>query len=296
LRLFAGLSALLFLAITIPPGEAASSSLPDNVWSGEPTKPQNGLPDGHYALYRDDGQIVAAWYGSPTRRYRHGILGDAIEAGSLHVAVKNGGTYELTLPEIEVFEDRTPRIVDLDGDGAVEIITIRAYLDAGASVAIFGLRDGRLVELAATAPIGIPNRWLNIAGIADYAGRGKPQIAYVETPHIGGTLYFVEWQGRSLAPIASVAGFSNHKIGAREQDLSADLDFNGDGKTDIVVPSNDRRTLRVVGLRNGRAEELHRATFRSPVKSAKRSGNSSSTGCVQMLLEDRKVAEVCPSG
>ncbi|MET1411059.1 hypothetical protein ABVF61_02270 [Roseibium sp. HPY-6] len=268
--------------------------MPDKVWAGGRAQPDGGLPDGSFAVYKPGKpDAVAAWYGSPTRRYGHGILGDAIEAGSLHVATRNGDTYTLTLPDSEVFEDRTPRIVDLDNDGRFEVVTIRAYLNAGASVALFGLRGGKLVELASTPAIGTPNRWLNIAGIADYAGRGKPQIAYVETPHIGGTLHFVEWRGNRLAPVASIRGFSNHRIGAREQELTADIDYDGNGRPDIAVPANNRAKLRIIGIREGRAVELHAETFPAAIKTSKRPAPGSNAKCVQMVLETGKSVEVC---
>ncbi|WP_299481080.1 hypothetical protein [uncultured Roseibium sp.] len=203
------------------------------------------------------------------------------------------GTYSLTLPVSEVFEDRTPRIVDLDNDGRIEVITIRAYLNAGASVALFGIRDGKLVELASTPAIGTPNRWLNIAGIADYAGRSIPQIAYVETPHIGGTLHFVEWRGNSLAPLASMRGFSNHRIGAREQELTADIDFDGNGQRDIAVPANDRATLRIIGIQDGRPVELHSQTFPAAIKTSKPPSPGSDAKCIQMILETGKTVEIC---
>ncbi|MEO0980049.1 MAG: hypothetical protein AAFY24_22485, partial [Pseudomonadota bacterium] len=279
--------ACLFL-LSLP---SSASNIPDRVWAGAEKRPAEGLPDGTYAIHNPGTKdTVVAWYGTPTRRYRHAILGDDVEAGSLHVALRDGRMFEFHLPQSEVFEDRTPRINDLDGDGRFEVITIRSFADAGGSVAIYGLRGGKLVELASTDPIGRTNRWLNIAGIADYAGRGKPQIAYVETPHIGGTLFFVEWRGKALVPIASIAGFSNHRIGAREQDLSADIDFNADGRPDIAVPSNDRRTLRVVGIMDGRAKELHQVRFAADVKSRR----PTTGGCVEMRLTSGKSGRLCP--
>lgn len=278
------------LVVTVIPTKA--SNVPKDVWTGAEKRPAGGLPDGTYAVHKPGADDAAvAWYGTPTRRYRHAILGDDIEAGSLHVALRDGRTFDFHLPESEVFEDRTPRITDLDGDGRFEVITIRSFAHAGGSVAIYGLRDGTLVELAATDPIGRANRWLNIAGIADYAGLGSPQIAYVETPHIGGTLFFVEWRGKALVPIASLSGFSNHRIGAREQDLSADIDFNADGRPDIAVPSNDRQTLRVIGIEEGRARELHKVRFPAEVKSRQPSSGS----CVDMTLRNGQTGQVCPA-
>lgn len=74
------------------------------------------LPAGGIAEAKGNGP-VRAWYEKPTKRYDHGVLGDAIEAGSLVVFDNAGRKYEVVLPETFVFEDITPRIADLDGDG-----------------------------------------------------------------------------------------------------------------------------------------------------------------------------------
>ncbi|QPC95946.1 hypothetical protein [Mesorhizobium sp. INR15] len=67
---------------------------------------------------------VRAWYGRPTIRYAHGVLGDAIEAGSL-IAIDEGGRRdELVVPQTQVFEDITARLADLDGDGHNEVVAI----------------------------------------------------------------------------------------------------------------------------------------------------------------------------
>ncbi|WP_299481083.1 hypothetical protein [uncultured Roseibium sp.] len=77
----------VFALVALP---AAAEELPEAVWAGSSARPEGGLPDGKFAVYRPGRpDAVAAWYGSPTRRYGHGILGDAIEAGSLHVAMRN---------------------------------------------------------------------------------------------------------------------------------------------------------------------------------------------------------------
>jgi hypothetical protein len=117
----------------------------------------------------------------------------------LRVRLAGGTPERVVLPDSEVFEDRTPRLADLDGDGRTEIITIRASLRQGGSVAVYGVRGEQIVELGATPFIGRSNRWLNIAGIADFLGRGDLQIAFVETPHIGGTLKLATFRWRRHA-------------------------------------------------------------------------------------------------
>lgn len=222
----------------------------------------NGLPDGKIAVSRRLKNIKQAWYFLPTKRYDHGILGDAIEAGGL--AIKTGKDKILTykLPKNQVFEDRTPRIADLDGDGKVEIITILSSTSKGGSIAVFRLNGGKLELQAKTPFIGRSYRWLNIAGITDFNGDGKLDIAGVWTPHIGGTLKFWTLRGKSLKQIGSMRGFSNHFIGSREQRLSAIADVDGNGTLDLILPSAGRDTLRMVGFVKGRLKEL--ATIKLP--------------------------------
>lgn len=122
---------------------------------------QERLPGGDVVAAPRPG-VVAAWYARPTGRYGHGVLGDAVEGGSLVVRSDQGAIYEAVLPNRYVFEDVTPRLADLDGDGKREIVTIRTDVRAGAAVAIYALSGKALVERAATNPIGRPNRWVLI--------------------------------------------------------------------------------------------------------------------------------------
>jgi hypothetical protein len=215
-----------------------------------PKAPQGGLPDGRVAG-ASSGDIRRAWYGRPTTRYGHGVLGDRIEAGSLVTEDAAGKRYEYVLPETHVFEDITPRLADLDGDGRNEIVAIRSSLSSGAAVAVLGLRDGRLGLLDATREIGRANRWLNIAGIADYTGAGVPVVAWVETPHIGGTLKMAAFEDGRLNVFANTySGFSNHFIGSRELGLAATGDFTGDGVPDLALPNANRRSI-VIAARTG---------------------------------------------
>jgi hypothetical protein len=130
--------------------------------------------------------IRSALFVGPTVRYRHGILGDAIEAGVLAVEREDGGKILFKLGEESVFEDLTPRLYDIDGDSKDEVVVVRSYLDRGAALSIFGLRDGALVHIAEADPIGRPHRWLNPIGAADFNGDGQVELAAVITPHIGG--------------------------------------------------------------------------------------------------------------
>jgi hypothetical protein len=216
----------------------------------------NGLPDGKIAVSRWFNTIKQAWYILPTKRYDHGILGDAIEAGGLVVKTAKGKLLTYILPKSQVFEDRTPRLTDLDGDGKAEIITILSSTRKGASIAVFGIRDSKLVKTTQTPFIGRTYRWLNIAGIADFNGDGRLDIAGVWTPHIGGTLKFWSLNENSLTQIGSMRGFSNHFIGSREQRLSAISHVDDNGTLDLILPSAGRNAIRMIGFVNGKLKEL----------------------------------------
>lgn len=211
--------------------------------------PEGALPDGFIAT-AEDGDIRRAWYARPTDRYAHAVLGDAIEGGSLVIETADGTELEFVLPQEQVFEDITPRIADLDGDGRNEIVTIRASRSGGGSVVIFGLRDGALVQIGQSSENGRPNRWLNIAAIVPaqatgHAASGRT-IVGVRTPHIGGRLFFLTMDAAGTVTEHNdiARDLSNHVIGSRQLDLAETI--NTETGLSLFIPSQDRRALRDV--------------------------------------------------
>lgn len=159
------------------------------------------------------------YYSQPTQRYDHGILGDAIEWGAL-IYVRQGsaahGPYiyeEITLPNTRVFEDIAPRLLDLDGDGVAEIVTIETHLQKGAQLAVYGLVNGALKKLTATPHIGRSHRWLAPIGAADLDGDGHVEIAYIDRPHLARLLKIWRYKDGKLTLVAEQAGLTNHQIG-----------------------------------------------------------------------------------
>jgi hypothetical protein len=205
------------------------------------TAPEGALPDGRIAA-ATTGDIRQAWYGRPTTRYAHGVLGDAIEAGSLVAVTASGRQLELVLPVEHVFEDITPRIADLDGDGRNEVITIRSSENNGAAVAVFGLVDDGLALRGAGSENGQANRWINIAGFLPRDDGGLTLYG-VRMPHIGGRLFSLDLRDGVLRERNDIiTDVSNHIIGSRELGMSAVGEF--DGRVELVLPSQDRRRLR----------------------------------------------------
>lgn len=228
-------------------------------------RPAEALPDGHPALAPGNGRIAEAWLIAPTARYDHAALGDAIEAGGLLVRLREGGECRLLLPQSEVFEDLRPRLVDLDRDGENEIIVVRASLEQGAVLTVYGL-VGNEVKLVAEGPPGLGrHRWLNPVGAADFDGDGVVEIAYVETPHQGGVLRIVSLQGGALVEEASYANVSNHVPGSRSLGLSTILDFDEDGLPEIFIPSARRRALQLLRYKDGAITLLGREFYETQI-------------------------------
>jgi hypothetical protein len=209
--------------------------------------------------------VMKAWFVGPTDRYPHGVLGDRIEASGVMFQPPTDGVpsaFLIKVPEGSVFEDVQPRIVDLDGDGIVEIVAIRSYLDAGASIAVIGYHeeeDGAITSFwYQSPPIGKPNRWLNPVGIGDFDGDSAKEIVAVVTPHLGGVLTLYELEGERLVPRPMLQDVSNHAIGSADLRLHAVIDWNDDGVLDVVVPDQSRRVLRFITLKGGVAVEIDR--------------------------------------
>lgn len=216
------------------------------------------LPDGRVG--RASGDIVEAVLIGATQRYAHFVLGSRHEAEGVRITTAEGKTVELVLPSDSVFEDREPRIVDLDGDGRQEIVVVRSRQSTGSALAVLGLRDGKLVTLAETPPNGGPQRWLNPAGVGHFVERGQLQIAMVRMPHVVGRLEFWQFDGKALMRRGALDGVSNHRIGSRNLHMSAVI--ARPGQTDLLaVPSLDRNTLLAIDASNGSTTIVGRAAL-----------------------------------
>jgi len=197
------------------------------------------------------GQIGRAWFDSPSEIYDHGVLGRTVEPDSLFVQDPPGGAPCGTLIKAgagHVFEDIAPRLADLDGDGENEVIVVRSSVTKGAQLAVYGIVDGNFGLIAATDYIGQKNRWLAPAGIADFDGDGRVEVAYIDRPHLLGDLVFVRPQDRRLVEIARLPGVTNHRIG--DDFILGGLRDCGQG-AELVLASKDWARLLVVGWQNG---------------------------------------------
>jgi hypothetical protein len=257
------------------------------------------IPDAHL----QSAGAISVNLTDPARDYPHDALGSGPHAAAITVAERRPvepGPDPRPVPtaivRVEagpeaVFEDRAPRLADLDGDGTPEIVTIKSYRERGAALAVIAKREGGWAIAAETPPIGEPQLWLNPAAIADFAGAGRPQIAIVRTPHRDGVLELWAYQAGNLVRRAEKPGYSNHAFGQSAQDLAAVIDL-GNGPQ-LAIPTLDRRSLAVLSLKGEIAERL-----RIPLPAAALTGVAvlGHGRDVHMLvgLEDGRIADVKP--
>ena len=184
--------------------------------------------------------VIYAQYAKPTAKYGHNILGDSIEAQQL-VVLRDEILYTHTLGDQYVFEDIKPRLFDVDNDGQMEIVTIRTHVAKGAGIMIYKIANNALTEFAWVEEIGAPYRWLNIVAIYDLDGDGTTELAWIQTPHIGGILKVTRIKAGKLDALFELSRYSNHSIG--ERNLCLSVVTKTDSATMFYVPTQDRRQI-----------------------------------------------------
>ena len=201
------------------------------------------------------GAHVAVLAGPDAGRYRHGVLGDLLEATAIVYAERHSlaPLATITLPEPQVFEDLALRpLVDHDS-GRTSLATVRSG-DQGAALVLVGRSgtDPAALALVAEGPaLGMRQRWLApiVAGQGLYA---------IHTPHIGGVLTFYRRVGGRLLAQPLRAGVSNHTIGSRDLNVAALV-----GSL-LVVPSQQHDELIALDLAD-EARARWRLRLKAPV-------------------------------
>ncbi len=182
-------------------------------------------------------EITGASYGDPTTRYDHGILGDAVEWGALELELSGGSRRTFVLPETHVFEDTAPRLADLDGDGAPEVIVVETDMALGARLAVYGVSG----LIAATPHIGRTHRWLAPVGAGDLDGDGLFEIAYVDRPHLARVLRVWRFEDGTLREVAALDGLTNHRIG--DPGIAGGIRDCGDGPEMVMLDAGWSRVM-----------------------------------------------------
>lgn len=195
---------------------------------------------------RHGGAHIAVLAGPDARRYPHAVLGDDIEATRLLWLERHSlaPLRRLHLEDPAVFEDRLLRPWTLP-DGRTGLVTVQSGPSGAQLVVVAASPDepSRL-ESATTGPaIGTRNRWLSPASVAPADG----EVWAVHTPHIGGVLHRYRAEGSALVAQRIATGLSNHRLGARDLDVSARVGHW------LLFPTQDWRRVRAVDTRTASA-------------------------------------------
>jgi hypothetical protein len=200
------------------------------------------LPDG----------VQAALTG-PSARYSHGVLGDELEASAITLRDTAGGSTVIEVAAPDVIEGLSPMVADLDGDGTPEIIVTVSNAEVGARLVAYGL-DGEIV--AQSDPIGRGYRWLHQVAAGPLGSDGEIEIVVVRTPHIGGVVETYRLIDGHLELAASQVGYSSHRLGSSNLDMALMADADGDGRLDVIVPTQDMTALGVLARTADGFEEV----------------------------------------
>jgi hypothetical protein len=228
--------------LALPAGVIAVSETGDlvrlessaNAWQITARAKVDALKDGFvsFADLEDDGDAEVVMLVKPNgSRYRHGVLGDALEPTAIVVFERHSLTelWRLELPEPFVFEDLMARPVTINGKDKLAVV--RSSPTGGAALALVSLEKNGKLELAVGPDFGQANRWLN-----PLVGSGE--VYAVGTPHIGGVLSRYALQANKLVPSKLFSGVSSHSIGSRN--LASGLVVR---PGQVVLPTQDHRSI-----------------------------------------------------
>ncbi|MDQ7027784.1 MAG: hypothetical protein Q9P44_19760 [Anaerolineae bacterium] len=206
-------------------------------------------PDARIVV-NENGQL-AVYANATNQRYVHGIMGDDLEGSSLLVLEARddelGIVTQIDLEGDAVYEGLFPMWADVDRDTTPDLITTVSDSQSGSRIRVYRMTyDG--IRVADGQAIGRANRWQHQLAFAPFGINGEMELVEVLTPHIGGVVRFYRFNGNEMEIVAQVGGYTSHVIHSRNLDMAVAGDFNGDGRPEIVLPSQDRQ--RIVGIQH----------------------------------------------
>jgi hypothetical protein len=192
----------------------------------------------------------------PTDRYAHGVLGDALEAAAVEVRDQAGPLARIAVDPDEVIEGTSAMVVELADNGlGPELLVTVSDPDEGARLRAYAL-DGSIV--AESMPIGQGNRWLHQIGVGPLAPDGELEIIAVRTPHIGGIVQAYRLVDDRFELAGTAEGYSSHQLGSANLDMALLADTDGDGRLDVVVPTQAMDELALLARSEDGFTELGR--------------------------------------
>ncbi len=103
--------------------------------------------------------------------------------------------------------------------------------------------------------------------IGDFNADGRPDIAIVVTPHIGGILRLYHFTEPTLSLFAESIGVSTHQIGSTELGLGQVVTLTDD-KVGLLLPDQSRRALILFQWSSIGVRELARTNLPAPIASS----------------------------
>lgn len=209
----------------------------------------SAVPDARVVTHGGRAYVLAG----ATDRYRHAVLGDDVEGGSVAVVDVDDGLAERTRivpPGEGVIEGLSPMLADVTGDGEPEVVVTVSNDPGGARLAAYR-PDGSRVATSETLSAG----WRHQLAVAPFGPGDAPEVAAVRMPHVAHELQFFRRDGEDLRVAASQGGYQSHTIGSRNLDGAVAGDLDGDGRPEVLLPTTARDTLAAVRRTDGGARE-----------------------------------------
>jgi hypothetical protein len=212
------------------------------------------LPDGIPVFDNGKEYILT----DPTKEYRHGVLGDAIEAKSLTI-IEGDDVRKIDFSP-QVFEGLYPLLVDFDGDNEKELIATLSGNGAGAQLVVYDT-EGNVISSSDPLSSG----WRHALAVAPFGPNGELELADVSRPHVEMEVEFFQLNYDKLVKVAGIRSYSTHIIGSRNLELFAVLEENG--RYLLIVPTPDFRSIAAIGRAESGAEEFWRREINEKIHS-----------------------------
>lgn len=192
------------------------------------------LPDARILVDEQERLLLLT---GPTADYRHAVLGDGLEAKSITL-IETRPTPRVVstilIPEPSVVEGLAPIWTDLTGDGIREIIVTLSNIEQGAQLVVFN-EAGE--QIAAGPAIGQGNRWRHQLAVAPFGPAGELELVDVLTPHLGRVTEFFQLNDSALEVVATVPGYTSHRLGSRNLDTALAGDLDSDRAIELLIPN-----------------------------------------------------------
>jgi hypothetical protein len=252
------------------------------------------LPDTRITVGSVDGTtpVQAVVLSEGTDRYRHGALGDKVEATSVTVidvaanALAVRSRYVVKSPA--VIEDLIAMLAPIGEGTRAALVMVKSVARQGSSVLVLGWREGALDVLAEGPALGQSNRWVHVIAAADVTGDRVPALIAVNAPHVAGVLVAYERRAASLVPVAKALGYASHALGSRNEDQAVLADLSGTGRPEVILPRQSRDVLAGLELSNGRWEEQWALQLASPLQSNLLVDDLDGDGLLDLVVADRR--------